>query len=78
MIWYYGMSKNIYPTLSRREFLTTTIVAGGAMPLAPACMNAAGDDVDPRVAQIMSSTIGIDLYNQVYPAGTARSPLATP
>ncbi len=42
---------------------------GGAMLLAPASLKAAGDGVDPRVAQVMSATIGIDMHNHVYPAG---------
>jgi membrane dipeptidase len=65
-----GMSKSNYPSLSRREFLTTSMGAGGAMLLGPAWLHAAGDGVDPRVAQVMSRTIGIDMHNHVYPAGT--------
>ena len=30
--------------------------------------------VDPRVAQVMSETIGIDMHNHVYPAGTEPHP----
>jgi membrane dipeptidase len=63
-----------YPSLSRREFLTTAVGAGGAMLLGPAWLNAAGDAVDPRVAQVMSGTIGIDMHNHVYPAGTEPHP----
>jgi membrane dipeptidase len=66
--------KNKYPSLSRREFLTTAVGAGGAMLLAPAWLNAAGDGVDPRIAQVMSGTIGIDMHNHVYPAGTEPHP----
>jgi membrane dipeptidase len=44
--------------------------AGGAMLLGPAGLKAAADGVDPRVAQVMSATIGIDMHNHVYPAGT--------
>jgi membrane dipeptidase len=66
--------KNKYPSLSRREFLTTAVGAGGAMLLGPAWLNAAGDGVDPRVAQVMSGTIGIDMHNHVYPAGTEPHP----
>jgi len=40
------------------------------MLLRPAWLNAAGDGVDSRVAQVMSGTIGIDMHNHVYPAGT--------
>ena len=69
-----AMLKNNYPGLSRREFLTTAAGAGGAMLLGPAWLNAAGDGVDPRVAQVMSGTIGIDMHNHVYPAGTEPHP----
>jgi membrane dipeptidase len=64
------MLKAKYPSLSRREFLTTAACAGGAMLLGPAGLAAAGDAIDPRVAQVMSKTIGIDMHNHVYPAGT--------
>jgi membrane dipeptidase len=67
------MLKAKYPSLSRREFLTTTAYAGGAMLLGPAGL-AAGDGVDPRVAQVMSKTIGVDMHNHVYPAGTEPHP----
>src|SRR5271156_6065310 len=68
------MLKNSDPGLSRREFLTTAAGAGGAMLLRPAWLHAAGDGVDPRVAQVMSRTIGIDMHNHVYPAGTEPRP----
>ena len=68
------MLKANYPSLSRREFLTTAACAGGAMLLGPAALAAAGDAVDPRVAQVMSKTIGIDMHNHVYPAGTEPHP----
>jgi membrane dipeptidase len=60
--------------LSRREFLTTAMGAGGAMLLGPAWLHAAADGADPRLAQIMSKTIGIDMHNHVYPAGTEPHP----
>ncbi len=60
--------------LSRREFLTTAMGAGGAMLLGPARLHAAADGADPRLAQIMSRTIGIDMHNHVYPAGTEPHP----
>jgi membrane dipeptidase len=66
--------KNNYPGLSRRKLLTTAAGAGGAMLLGPAWLSAAADGVDPRVAQVMSRTIGIDMHNHVYPAGTAPHP----
>lgn len=68
------MLKGRYYSFSRREFLTTAVAAGGAMLLGPTCLNAAGDAVDPRIAQVMSKTIGIDMHNHVYPAGTEPHP----
>ena len=54
--------------------MATVAGAGGAMLLGPTWLNAAGDGVDPRVAQVMSGTIGIDIHNHVYPAGTEPHP----
>jgi membrane dipeptidase len=50
------------------------VCAGGAMLLRPAWLKAAGDGIDPRVEQIMSGIIGIDMHNHVYPAGTEPHP----
>ena len=61
-------------SLSRREFITTTVCAGGAVLLGPTGLAAADDAIDPRVAQVMSKTIGIDMHNHVYPAGTEPHP----
>jgi membrane dipeptidase len=69
-----GVLRNDYPSLSRRELLTTSVGAGGAMLLRPAWLNAAPDGVDPRVAQVISKTIGIDMHNHVHPAGTELHP----
>jgi membrane dipeptidase len=44
------------------------------MLLGPARLNATGDGVDPLVAQVLSKTIGIDMHNHVYPAGTEPHP----
>jgi membrane dipeptidase len=44
------------------------------MLLVPAWLNAAADDADPRIAQVMSKTIGVDMHNHVYPAGTEPHP----
>jgi membrane dipeptidase len=74
------MLKNNYPGASRREFLTTAVGASGATLLRPAWLKAVGDgiwrpgNVDPRVAQVMSGTIGIDMHIHVYPAGTEPHP----
>jgi membrane dipeptidase len=65
--------KNKDLTRSRREFLTTAMKAGGAMLLEPAWLQAIAG-VDPRLAQVMSRTIGIDMHNHVYPAGTEPHP----
>lgn len=72
------MSRNNYHRLSRRDLLTTAVGAGGAMVLGPAWLAAAGDGLDPRVAQVMAKTIGIDMHNHVYPAGTEPHPQQGP
>jgi membrane dipeptidase len=72
-----GVSKNNFPSLSRRSFLTTAAGASGAMLLGPAWLHLAGeavDPIDPGVAQVMAKTIGIDMHNHVYPAGTEPHP----
>ena len=61
---------NHFSSLSRRGFLATA--AGGALLLPPS--RAAAADFDPRVAQVMSETIGIDMHNHVYPDGTEPHP----
>jgi membrane dipeptidase len=66
--------RNAYGDVSRRKFLMASATAGGAMLLVPKMSNALGDEVDPRVAQVMSQTIGIDMHNHVYPAGTEPHP----
>ncbi len=67
---YYGVLMKASCRFSRRDFLTTAVGAGGAMLLGPAWLSAAGEVVDPRIAQVMSRTIGIDMHNHVYPPGT--------
>jgi len=52
----------------------TAVGAGGALLLEPVWLKAAAGGVDPRVAQVMSGTIGIDMHNHVYPAGTEPHP----
>lgn len=69
-----GVLKNNYPSLSRRGFLTTAVGAGCTMLLDPAWLKAGAGGVDPRVAQVISGTIGIDMHNHVYPAGTEPHP----
>ena len=68
------MMKNTCSGLSRREFLTTAVGAGGAMLLGPAWQNAAGDGGYTPVAQAVSGTIGVDMHNHVYPVGTGPHP----
>ena len=75
---YYGVLMKTYYPLSRRDFLTTAVGAGGAMLLGPAWLSAAGEVVDPRIAQVMSRTIGIDMHNHVYPPGTEPHPHGQP
>ena len=48
---------------SRREFLTALSGTGGAMLLAPHQLQSA--EVDPRVAQIVSRTIAVDMHSHV-------------
>jgi membrane dipeptidase len=69
-----GMLKTNFPGLSRRAFLTTAAGAGGIMVLSPSGLNAAAGEADARVARVMSGTIGIDMHNHVYPAGTEPHP----
>lgn len=72
------MLKNRRPALSRRGFLTDAVAAGGAIVLAPGWLKAAAYDGDPRVAQVLSRTIAIDMHNHVYPAGTEPHPQRGP
>jgi membrane dipeptidase len=64
-------------SLSRREFLTTAVGAGGALLLGPPWLDAVGE-VDGRVAKVVSRIIGIDMHNHVYPAGTEPHPQPPP
>ena len=57
---------------TRREFLAGTVGANAAALLAPEWGRAQTDAGDPRVAQVLADTIGIDIHNHVTPAG-ARS-----
>jgi membrane dipeptidase len=59
---------------SRREFLTTAANAASAMVLGRPWLHAAADGADPRIEQVISRTIGIDIHNHVYPAGTEPHP----
>jgi membrane dipeptidase len=57
-------------SLSRRKFLTTAMEAAGVVLLGPAFLHAASDGADPRLKHVLSGTLGIDMHNHVYPAGT--------
>jgi len=65
-----NLLKNRCSNPSRRDFLRTAAGAGGATLIGPAWWNPSAEGVDPRFAQVFSKTIGIDLHNHVYPAGT--------
>lgn len=52
------------PTWSRRNFLLTAAGAGAALLLDPLAARAS-DGVDPRVAALVASTMGIDAHNHV-------------
>ena len=57
---------------SRRGFLTT--LAAGSTLLRPRSLNAA--ETDPRLAQVLASTISIDLHSHVgIPFGKPNAPL---
>lgn len=58
---------------SRREFLKGSAAAGGALLFGQAWLRGA-QNADPRVAAILSRTLGIDMHNHVYPAGTEPHP----
>ena len=68
------MLRNSFWNPSRRNFLKTAAGAGGAILIGPAWSNAAAESVDLRVAQVLSKTVGIDMHNHVYPAGTEPHP----
>jgi membrane dipeptidase len=68
------MPKNNFLRPTRREFLSTATYAGAAALISPAWIKALAAPVDPRVAQVMAKTIGIDMHNHVYPAGTEPHP----
>jgi microsomal dipeptidase-like Zn-dependent dipeptidase len=49
---------------SRRDFCSVVLRMGTAMAFTPLCARAA-DEIDPKVASIVSSTIGIDTHNHI-------------
>jgi len=54
---------------TRREFLTGAVGANVAVLLAPEWLRAQADTEDPRVAEVLAGTIGIDMHNHVTPGG---------
>ncbi len=48
---------------TRRRFLTGAVGANIAMSLAPGWLRAQPDAEDPRVAEVLANTIGIDIRN---------------
>lgn len=51
--------------VSRRQFLKAAGVAGGVLLLAPAWLRAADEEIDPRVAKLVTGTLGIDTHNHI-------------
>ena len=51
-------------TYSRRDFIAAVAGTSAAMVLRT-CRTQAADDVDPRVAELVASTIGVDTHNHV-------------
>ena len=68
------MPRNNDANRSRREFLRIAASVGGAVMMGPAWWNVAAEGADPRITQVLSKTIGIDMHNHVYPAGTEPHP----
>ncbi|HEY3936428.1 MAG TPA: twin-arginine translocation signal domain-containing protein [Bryobacteraceae bacterium] len=50
---------------SRRRFLSTAAVTAGAAILLPPRSGCAVDTIDPRVADLVATTIGIDTHNHI-------------
>ena len=50
---------------TRRDFLTGAIGANALVFLAPEWLRAQTDKEDPRVAEVLSGIIGIDMHNHV-------------
>ena len=54
---------------TRREFLTGAVGANVAAWLVPGWLRAQADTEDPRITEVLSGTIGIDMHNHVTPGG---------
>jgi membrane dipeptidase len=72
------MLTNNHSNSSRRDFLRTTAGACSSLLIDSATWNANAQAIDPRVAQVLSKTIGVDMHNHVYPAGTEPHPQRGP
>jgi membrane dipeptidase len=59
-------------THTRREFLAGAVGANVAVLLAPEWLRAQANTEDPRIADILSGTIGIDMHNHVTPGGARQ------
>src|SRR5262245_53047524 len=55
---------NVHAARSRRDFLAAVAGMGAAMILRSSGTRAA-DEVDPRVAELVASTIGVDTHNHI-------------
>jgi hypothetical protein len=55
---------------TRREYLTGALGANDAVLLAPEWLQVRAEKADPRVAEVQSGTIGVDMHNPVTPGGT--------
>jgi membrane dipeptidase len=58
----------------RRRFLSAAVRTGAVMAAGPMCGIAFGDEVDAQAARVVAGTIGVDMHNHVYPAGTEPRP----
>ena len=69
-----NMLTNNHANPSRRDFLRATAGACSSLLTGPGAWYANAQAIDPRVAQVLSKTIGIDMHNHVYPSGTEPHP----
>jgi hypothetical protein len=54
---------------TRREFLTGAVGANVAVLFSSQWLPAQADAGDPRVAEVLAGTIGVDMHNHVTPGG---------
>jgi membrane dipeptidase len=66
---------NFQASGSRRQFLSTIATTAGAAILLRPLLSWAADITDPRVADIVAKTIGIDTHNHIdVPLTAAETP----